>query len=233
MKLRLAVALSFIAVFVAAPSVRAADAPKRSAYNWTGFYIGAQIGYGWAKSSTTETNLVGTFPVYYNFDADGALGGGHVGYNYQFDRIVAGLEGDFEVANVNGSQISPAYGVNYTSRTQMDYDGSLRLRAGYSFDRLLVYGTGGLAYGRVRTDYGCEGCVVLASGLSAIDGDRWGWTIGAGVDYAATDKISVNLEYRYTDLGAMTKIAPSPVVAIFGDDKFTSSAVRLGASYHF
>ena len=145
-----------------------ASAP--STHDWSGAYAGAQIGYGLTNNSDYETNLVGTFPLSYSYAAGGALVGLHAGYNLQFSPFVVGIEGDVDAANSSGEEDVPAYTVIYTSRTTTDFDASIRLRAGYAVGRLLMYGTGGLAYGDVKTSYDCKGCVALASGLGTVGG---------------------------------------------------------------
>jgi outer membrane immunogenic protein len=121
-----------LAAFAIAPSADAADMPIRGpqykyapapapVFNWTGFYVGAHIGYGFSD------------------DADGFTGGFQAGYNWQFSRnIVFGVEADISGTDMN-SAIGP---------THVDYVGTLRARIGYAWDRTMVYGTGGFAFSR-------------------------------------------------------------------------------------
>jgi outer membrane immunogenic protein len=221
-----AVALSALAI----GSASAADLPRRQAaaapvpvyaapiFTWTGFYVGGQVGYAWG---TNKSNV--TFPGIgpsVSYDGNGVVGGVHAGYNQQFGSLVAGLEGDFEASGVRGSA-SPAAGLFVRSRT--DWQGSVRGRLGYAFDRVLVYGTGGVAFQNYKFD-SFTGAGALSSSTT-----RAGWTIGAGVEYAINNNWSARLEYRYADFGKRSYGVPGGIVQVKNDDH----TVRLGVSYHF
>jgi outer membrane immunogenic protein len=220
-------------VVLAQPDARAADiaparkvpayaAPVASALpDWTGFYVGAQAGYGFGHSSGTQ-NAGGTFfPVVpYTIDPHGFLGGGHLGVNYQLGMVVLGVEGDVEAADVTGMSSLAAFGQSYFFNVKTDMLASLRGRAGVAFDRWLVYGTGGVAWGHVTTPP-----------LSALDGTRTGWTAGAGVEYAFNTNWSASLEYRYTDLGRVSAAGGEPTAV--DDNSLAFHAIRVGLSYRF
>jgi outer membrane immunogenic protein len=181
---------SLIALSIGAGTAVAADAPQDTytptpditynpapAFSWTGFYAGGLLGYGWGNADTDNGD----------FDADGFLGGAFTGYNYQLpNNVVVGVEGDVTYGDQNGSG-----GIPNTS-VENDWNGTLRGRLGYAFDRFMVYGTGGLAVGRVEASQGG-----VSDSTTAI-----GWTAGAGVETAITDNIIGRVEYRYTDLGS-------------------------------
>lgn len=198
-------------------SLSAATSP----YDWTGFYVGAQIGYGWGQSSGTQ-NAGGTFfPVVpYSLDPAGALAGGHVGFAYQTGAIVLGAEADLEAANLNGSTSFPAFNQAYFFNAKADTLASVRGRFGWAQDRLMLYGTAGAAWGRVTTPP-----------LDGLNGWRTGWTAGAGVEYAVRRNWSVKAEYRYTDLGRASSF--DPTLNSTDDNKLNFHAIRLGASYRF
>ncbi|MBS9478605.1 outer membrane protein [Ancylobacter radicis] len=110
-----------------APAAYAAPAPV---FTWTGFYIGANAGYGWGEADWSD-------------DTNGFLGGIQAGYNWQLGNgFVLGLETDLQATNIE----SPTY--------QLDYFGTIRARAGFAFDQALIYGTGGFAYGRGTYELG-------------------------------------------------------------------------------
>jgi outer membrane immunogenic protein len=119
--------------------------PPLLAFSWTGFYIGADVGYAWGKDTTTEyvtaTNTFTGFNPTYNINS--AVGGLYAGYNYQIGSAVLGIESDIEAANIRGGFIDPVVGGAGT--TQLDWQGSLRGRLGFTADKVLFYGTGGLA----------------------------------------------------------------------------------------
>jgi outer membrane immunogenic protein len=221
------------ALLLAAISARAADLPAlpqtggalppafMSTNSWTGVYIGAQVGYGWGQSSGTQ-NAGGTFfPVVpYSIDTAGGLVGGHIGFNYQAGALVLGAEADLEAANVNGSTTFPAFNQTYVFNAKADTLASVRARVGWAHDRLMLYGTAGVAWGRVVTPP-----------LDSLDGWRTGWAAGAGAEYALSRNWSVKVEYRYTDLGGSSSFDTN--LNSSDDNKMSFHAIRLGVSYKF
>jgi outer membrane immunogenic protein len=228
---RLSVAgLVTTAVLGSAAGVRAADLPAAPpAYKapgavvvplntWTGFYVGAQVGYGFGQSSGTQ-NANGTFfPVVpYSIDPAGVLAGGHVGFNYQTGALVVGAEADVEASNLNGATTIFAFDQTYVFNVKADTLASVRGRIGWAQDRLMLYGTGGVAWGHVSTPP-----------LDALNGWRTGWTAGAGAEYALPRNWSARVEYHYTDLGRASSFDPN--LNSTDDNKFSFHAVRLGVS---
>lgn len=202
--------------------------PTPMAYTWTGFYVGLQAGYGWGNVEG-DADVGGGPPAVtgdYDYDIDGFLGGLHAGYNHQFSSFVLGVEGDIEYSNLDGdgSGDDPDLGGFY-HETELDWLASLRLRAGFAIDRLLIYGTGGFAWAHIDQAFGEDGDPALDDG----DRSRWGWTLGAGAEYAFANNWTARAEYRYYDLG------DDDVSGVdFSDDNdITLHTVRLGASYKF
>ena len=124
----------------------------------------------------------------------GVIGGIHIGYNYQVSQFVFGLEGDVNGASTRDSSFSA--GLKYGLRENID--ASIRGRIGYAFDRVLIYGTGGGAYGSFHTAYN-DGIA-----FDTFNDGRIGWTVGGGLEYAIDNNWSVRAEYRYTDYGHIT-----------------------------
>jgi outer membrane immunogenic protein len=139
-----------------------------SPHDWTGVYLGAQAGYGWGQSSGTQ-NAGGTFfPVVpYAIDPAGAFAGGHVGFNYQTGALVLGAEADLEASNLEGSTAFSAFDQTYVFNVKADTLASVRGRAGWARDQLMLYGTAGVAWGHVTSPP-----------LVSLDGWRTGWTGG-------------------------------------------------------
>ena len=202
--------LAACAIVAAATSTLAGDLSlqRRSSYvppetynslfNWTGFYVGVHGGYGWGSAA-------GSNP-------DGFVGGAQVGYNYQAaPNGVLGLEADISATSIDGK--------NGAVQFSPDYLGTIRARAGYSFDRAMVYVTGGAAYGR--------GDLTVA-GLSNTQ-FHWGWTLGGGVEAMVTPNVSARLEYLYVDLGKQNY---QSIVGPLGVG-YTTSLVRGGLNYRF
>jgi len=149
---------------------------QAESFDWSGFYIGANAGI----------DFEGSFNNNFGADLDkgvGFIGGGVVGYNYQFDKWVLGLEGD--VNYVGGdAESGPA-------SADLDFLSTLTTRIGYTpADRLLTYIEGGVAVGRPDFDLGGTSDRSLAAG----------YVVGAGAEYALTDKILTGVEYNYVDL---------------------------------
>ncbi|MGR6465906.1 outer membrane protein [Rhizobium sp. PAMB 3182] len=179
------VATSVFAADVVSPDSQLPIAPdKVQPYNWSGGYLGVQGGYGWMNGTFKTTGLV---PLDGNFD--GGLLGGFAGFNYQFgNNVVAGVEADFE-RNWNDKTLISGLGTVNGGTT---WQGSVRARVGYAFDRALIYASGGWAASRADAEV-----VGLGSDKKTFNG----FTVGAGVDYAITDNIFARVDYRYNDFG--------------------------------
>jgi outer membrane immunogenic protein len=183
------------AIILCASSVSAADfvyqepaAPVEvaPAFSWTGFTAGIQGGYNWNDLSMSTSLYPG---VEAGTDVDGGLFGGFVGYNHQLDNNwVIGAEADFEGNWAEDSVVVAPDTLEYG----LDWQGSVRARAGFAMDRALIYGTAGWAYGRGYAE---------VVGLGKETENFNGLTVGAGVDYAFTDNVFARLEYRYTNFG--------------------------------
>lgn len=218
---QLAVA-SALAVAMASPSF-AADLPRPAykapvyvaPFSWTGFYLGANVGYGFGKSSWS--NALGTTG---DFDTKGWLFGGTLGYNLQTGNWVWGLETDLAYTTMKGS--TNTFCGAPGCETKINYFGTGRGRIGYAWDRWLPYITGGLAYGGVK--------MTNAAGTSETK-TKLGYTIGGGVEYAFLGSWSAKLEYLYADLGKTE--CGTTVCGIATDVKFKSHIVRGGLNYRF
>ena len=214
-------ALAFVASSFTA---QAADIPRPvykgvrpviAYYNWTGFYLGINGGYGFGKSDWSAVPTASNKPK-------GYLIGGTVGYNYQVGSFVYGLEGDIDYADVKDS-VACAPGI--TCETRNRWLATFRGRVGYAFDRWLPYITGGGAYGNVRANVTAPVAGVTASASS----NQLGWTVGAGLEYAFLSNWSAKIEYLYVDLGSFDT-GPAPVV---NNVSFKENIVRAGINYKF
>jgi outer membrane immunogenic protein len=160
---------------------------------WTGFYLGAGIGGGWGTS--TFLDPFGPFGTTASPSLSGFLVSGVSGINYQIGAVVVGVEGDFTGTWVKGtaSDAQPAPNPPNSLTTQVLWTGSFVGRLGWAFDRVLVYGRGG-----VGLDYDRD-TVAQGSSLGSAIGSayRAGWTVGGGVEYAVTEHWTGRLEYDY------------------------------------
>ncbi|MDQ0471728.1 outer membrane protein [Labrys wisconsinensis] len=185
----------------------AAPAPyiAPAGFNWTGFYAGINAGYGFSGDfgSATGRRLN---------DAKGFVGGGQVGFNYQIDPVVVGIEGELDYSDQKDSFAG--------SRANLNWRGSLTPRLGFTMDRFLPYVKAGLAFG--ETD-------LKVAGVGSDSNTLVGWTAGAGIEYAVTDNISVRGEYNYTDLSKDTFNIGGAAVKT----GFRGSDVKAGLNYKF
>jgi iron complex outermembrane receptor protein len=230
------------------PSLKGGATPPLP-INWTGFYLGGQAGYAYgdnhgAYNFSTPSGVVGDGAL--THDAQGVIFGGHVGYNYQFDNFVAGLEGSIDGSSLIERETVGASDANndqaaLTSMVQSDIQGAVRARAGYAFGRLLPFAAGGLAIGHFGTQSELAGANNTSGFYDgfATHGLQWttgtGWTVGGGVEWAVNNNWSVRGEYRYSDFGA---IADAPTVALpgtlyGGGRHLDQNQVQFGFSYKF
>ena len=151
---------------------RYAAAPIPYLYNWSGFYVGANVGFQSGSLSNS-----GAKP-------SGVAGGLQGGYNWQFGQFVTGLEGDVQLSDAN--DVFASY------KFSNPWFGTLRGRGGFAFNNILFYGTLGLAVGRGHVDLG----------RLSEDNMLVGWTTGAGVEVGLTDCWSVKAEYLFIDFAS-------------------------------
>jgi len=161
-------------------------------HDWSGLYLGANAGYMWGDSDFGFRPPSATGAPGFGFSTDGFVGGGQVGYNWQFDQFVLGAEADIGWANLDGSRSIPGGTVS----VETDWLSTVRGRAGVAFDRVLIYGTGGVAF--AGTDVSVSGSGVTSASDS---GTLTGWTAGAGVEVAVTENLSLKGEYLWVDFG--------------------------------
>jgi len=267
-----------LVLFALVTSAQAANVPPVS--NWTGFYIGANVGGGWGNQSVNYTPndpssaelfvaANGGGPPATSFSTSGALGGLQAGYNWQTaPNWLVGVETDFDWSAIKGSG-SSSYLVFPTSLVlpaaspvdeQTTWFGTVRGRWGYlPTQNLLAYLTGGFAYGRIQhngsyvnnstTEFGvgtgaqCNPggapCYVGSSATTAV-----GWTAGAGLEYAVSQRLSIKAEYLYVSLGStpLTETALS-LPFLIGTPPFSTlnanfdrtnfNVVRVGSNFRF
>jgi outer membrane immunogenic protein len=258
-----------------AGSALAADLPSRAPppvylppapiFTWTGVYLGGQIGYAWTnhKSDYYHNGFyyldpIGQIdPVYFadgyhhNQNASGVIGGAHVGYNLQINQWVLGLEGDVDGSSLSKTVNFSPYSTYYADfiptsvHTSLGVQGSIRGRIGIAFDRVLLYGTGGVAFGgfntSINTTYG--GNILYPNyfgGHDSFSSTRVGWTAGGGIEYAVTNNWSIRAEYRYTDFGRTTNYLVNSYTPFFGEAIYSNvrhhlaeNRVQVGFSYKF
>lgn len=203
----------------------AGSLPPSSTVDWTGFHVGLRGGYGWNDNdldysySDVPPPIVPLLPASADLNAEGALLGGAFGSDWQFGRFVVGIEGDIAWSSISDEVTTrapgdPAIGLpplDFTTDLEMHWFATARGRAGLAFDRLLVYGTGGLAFAELSLDtivvVGAPGAGQLAG---SVDDTKVGWTAGGGVQFALTDHVDLSGEALYYDLGRVSVTASDP-----------------------
>lgn len=199
----------------------------RNGFSWEGGYIGLNGGYagGKAKHPFSLDEGQSVFRGSLDVTSSGFAGGVQAGYNWQLDNdIVLGIETDLQGTSLKGSIDLAGLG---EMGTKVQWFGSIRGRIGFTpTERLLVYATGGFAYGKVKT------YVDLADfGSDSISKTKSGWTIGAGTEYAIDNNWTLKSEYLYTDLGKMNLFDGSG--GLSGSAKVNFHTVRAGINYKF
>jgi outer membrane immunogenic protein len=251
--------------------VKAPPPAPAPVYSWTGFYVGGNAGYSWGRpdSDTTLTGVgvVNTFGPFGFAHSDplnlrGVIGGAQIGYNWQASQNwVYGLETDWqasgEKAALNysdpyaarrlGFQVSGTANTNYDAKIL--WFGTVRGRIGYAWGHLLVYATGGLAYGQAKlagtmTDSGatltlcgpnCPPVPFSATAPYSASRVNAGWTAGTGVEGALVGRWTWKAEYLYVDLGALNLAASGPFApeTITVHARLIDNIVRVGLNYQF
>ncbi len=213
-------------------------------WNWTGFYAGVNAGYGWGNIETDSGSFFDSGDEF-DLDADGGIVGGQVGYNWQMDNFVFGLETDMQYAHLSSEDNNPfdfdgdgTYDDSAGVGAELNWLGTTRLRAGVAMDRFLVYATGGLAYGDADVGYTFNGSNDVQDVIADEDSTRVGYAVGAGVEGAITDHVTAKIEYLYTDLGDQdssyryTDATGAPGTISTNTD-FEAHIVRAGLNYKF
>jgi len=215
--------------------LKAPPAPPPPAYDWTGFYVGAQAGFGWGSP---EFDVAGTAPSYLqNFwYSDGGFGGGMIGGNYEFGKshIVLGLQGDFNGGSLKGSNTDIVYGAGHTAKLSEFGTGNARLGfalVGTGWDRMLLYVLGGAAYGNPSQTL-TKGAVSYNIG----GGDKNGWDFGSGVELALTNNWTVRGEWRmywFTTQSFAPGVFPGTGITTTAGTKETVNTASAGVAYKF
>jgi outer membrane immunogenic protein len=282
-----AIALIGTPAFAADMAVKAPPPAPAPIPTWTGFYSGIQFGGGWGDEAVNYSpndpsaarllngafGAIGEQPVPngYRISQEGVLVGFEAGYNWQWSNWLLGVETDFSFTNMKGhasgtsietTVFTPPMTQTTTAQQSTDWYGTVRGRAGWlATPNLLLFGTGGFAYGRVdgSATYLVNGpapgfaplpvggfAFVCFSGVPCFTGSssaiRTGWTAGGGAEYRIDQHWSAKIEYQFVDLGTETvrvtatsvSVFPGTIPASFNaafHDRF--NVVRIGVNYRF
>jgi len=237
-------------------------------FSWTGCYIGANI--GWARAEHDLATFAAPFPAnnineaaraaingagLFSLDQDGVTGGGQVGCNYQTGMFVFGAEGDINFSDTTadldtGEVVVAGRVVRSIDHIRQDWFATVRGRIGVAFDRVLIYGTGGLAISEVNVaksfswDF-ADGCPILGTlnncHVGGVSDTRTGWVAGGGLEWAFAPNWSVKAEYLFADLGNVSYITTNRGALFIGADAQTAvhtvdtkfQTARVGVNWKF
>jgi outer membrane immunogenic protein len=230
-------------------------------YDWSGFYLGANVGYGWGRSDTNTvldqtSNWAAEAVPFQNtlialsnqrISPKGVVGGLQAGYNWQAGAWVFGLEADINGSDINGRTSvtgpnAPVVSRAFNESIRNDWFATVRPRVGYAIDNTLLYVTGGLAVGNVKGSWDLTSSNTYNK-TGAANTVNAGWTVGAGVEHGFAPRWTVKAEYLYTDLGSVSYISnyvPGSSFAPPGanyreliSQNLTFHTVRIGLNYKF
>ena len=197
-------------------------------YNWTGIYFGINGGFGTGNSNWSDGPIgtTGSFPI------SGYLIGGTAGFNYQIGEYVFGIEGDGDWTSLSGNSGSTCGAITAVltppvgCQTQSQWLATVRGRVGYAFDRVLVYGTAGAAFGSVQTGLNPP---------STFDGTiEAGWVVGGGLEYAFAQNWTAKVEYLFVDLPNISCTTVGNCGGAAGSIvSFNESIIRAGLNFKF
>jgi outer membrane immunogenic protein len=244
------------------PTLKApAYEPPPPVFSWSGIYVGANVGYvdstdrsvTDATDSTTQGEIdAGAVTGNNSWGQAGVTAGGQVGLNYEFPTssdlaFVTGLEADFAYTDIHSSNlVNSAFGTTNQYYGSLDDLGTVRARVGGAFDRLLIYATGGFAYGYSSYShiYNSNTTPSFPIWGGGANGERTGFVVGGGVEYAlpmagfGAGTWTVRAEYLYYDLGTLNATLPFlPVPGYYNSfidhDRLDGDLVRIGLNYKF
>ena len=199
---------------MAAAPVEAAVAPS---YDWTGAFVGGYVGGVWVGDTYNSGNGVNQ-----PFNQSGGTVGGLVGYNFQSSNFVFGVELDGGWVSASSTDLVVGPG---PVKTSLNWDAHLQGRVGVAVDKALFYISGGGAAGNFTED--------ASPKYTSITNTLYGWVVGAGIEYALSDNLTLRGEYLYSSYGPSpflyTGIAPGGTVT----SSFVTQEARIGLSYKF
>lgn len=220
-------------------------APPAAPFSWSGIYVGGHVGYGWSDSDATVVPSLGlggdtrTFAL----SDDAIIGGAQIGFNWHVaPNWLIGIEADISGTGLNSEAFAGlTFGGNpvpvpdgYTLRQEIEWLATVRGRLGYTWDRSLIYVTGGFAWAEMKTEAAVN--IANINFRSDFSDTVSGWTIGGGYEWAFAPNWSARVEYLYYDLDALSGTASSPFFIFTTRNTWDNTelhVVRAGVNYRF
>lgn len=199
--------------------------------DWSGFYAGFNLGYGWGEETPVEITAFpdGDGATFGTLMPEGWLGGAQAGFNRQFGNLVVGVEGDLQLSDFHAETSGSVGGVTADTLSDVDWYGSLRPRIGFATGPALIYATGGLAFGGLTGTIDAIGPAGETGTLTTSEDIAWGYSLGGGVEYMLNERMSVRSEYQFTHLSAD---ATGDVYDSGGFDTGVDASSTLNADIH-
>lgn len=210
------------ALFFTSPAV----AKGHGSLDWTGFYVGLQLGGGWSQIQESAQN--GALSA--NQSGSGVFGGAHAGYDWERGRFVLGLEGDFSGTSIDGHTVCPQ--PTLSCQHEINWVATVRPRAGVLVlgNRMLLYATGGVAFANI--DYKETNVTTGQLYGTGYSKTHTGWTCGAGAEYLVAPNISVRVQFLHDEFGEVTT-APNTLSANAVHINPSLNEIDAGFSYRF
>ena len=212
----IALAAPASAADLAARPYAKAPAMIAAVYDWSGFYVGANGGWGSSRKCWDAQGVGGVFVSEGCHDASGAVAGGQLGYRWQAGSWVFGVEGQGDWADLKGRNIS-VIAPGFTNESTIGAFGLLTGQIGYAANNVLLYVKGGAAVTDDRLGAFVTGTNVLAS--NTVSDTRWGAAVGAGIEFGFTPNWSAAIEYDHLFMGNRTYNFVTPAGAAFATDR--------------
>lgn len=212
----IALAAPASAADLAARPYAKAPAMIAAVYDWSGFYVGANGGWGSSRKCWDAQGVGGVFVSEGCHDASGAVAGGQLGYRWQAGSWVFGVEGQGDWADLKGRNIS-VIAPGFTNELTIGAFGLLTGQIGYAANNVLLYVKGGAAVTDDRFRSFVTGTNVLAS--NTVSDTRWGAAVGAGLEFGFTPNWSAAIEYDHLFMGNRTYNFVTPAGAAFATDR--------------
>ncbi len=212
-------------------------APAHADERWTGSYLGANAGYGHGKASA-DFSVAGT-PLFSGSERlDGLVGGAQAGYNWQSGALVLGAEVDAQATaqKATSSQVCAIplcpVAITQSSDDKLAWFGTLRGRAGFAAGEVLLYATGGVAYGKFQSTQTLT--TLLGSVTTTAIDQHLAWVYGGGAEAALGRNWSVKAEYLFLDSGTVTTNYSLPGIGLVTQtSRMTDHILRGGINYRF
>jgi outer membrane immunogenic protein len=205
--------------------------PPPPIYNWTGFYIGGNGGWAQSHNCVDFVGLAGTVVADGCRDRSGGVAGGQIGYRWQANQWVFGVEAQGDWADLNSSRVSPNFPA-FTTRTRTDGIGLFTGQIGYAWNQALFYVKGG---GAVTSNRFSINSTLTDFEFASASNTRWGGTVGVGFEYGFSPGWSVGVEYDHLFMGNANNSfsTVNPINAAFLNNRISQDVDMVTVRFNY